>query len=1012
MTDPLTAVLGTTFSALHQWVLTRVVDGALERRNQRLGNVDRQVAAAVEDLAALRRIEFPTLTDAEWTLTAEAAAETLTASSIGRLAQLAPADVTDAARLRRLVSATSVAGMSEAEAQAYQRLLFETCEQIAQHARQVNSIWRSAVAAGLADIGSDVKRTLGGLAGVRSSLNDLAEAPERRARDERARFEERYLAEVADQFARFELFQVGNRGRGPTKHDFASFYAPPSIDRWQRSEADTALTGQGVNSAHTIAEARRVLLLGRAGAGKTTFLQWLAHVTAQSTRKGDVDSLWEGVVPFYVPLRQFADRDLPLAEDLVRVTTPALAGEKPERWVTSLLNEGRALVLVDGIDELLLERREEVRSWLGGLLRNYPDAWYVVTTRPSAVDDTWLAPTELGDPGLMRFEVMPLSGPGIRDLVSNWFAAVRVGEPQSTHEWLSRCERKLKGALQNRPDVQRLVSSPLLCSLLCALYRRENMYLPHSRKDLLYRALELLLGEWDVRRGVRVETELQMTGNEKVVLLERFAAPMVRNGEHVVSRSAAVRRIERAMTGLRSTDLDAHEVLRHLVERTGLLRDDEGDGEIRFVHRIFRDFLAAGDFVKSGELGYLVDNAHDAGKELDEVIFMAAAQARAHEAGELLRGLLTKADKRKRTTSEVHRLRLLAAASLGYVDVIEPEHVRADVINTVRELVPPRSYNEAELLARAGTFVLELLPGPAEVDEFAAETGADPAEIARYVIRVLAIIGGWGDIEAFTHAYGGAVTNELLRAWRNTEYSERYAADNLGPVDFGDRVLEVHRWHMLRGLRHLRTLRHVLVAGDLQLADMRAGLRPLAELPDLRSLEIRANEVCRSLDGLVGCGRLETLIVSGYSALEDLSALAHLPVTDLRLLGRPYAGGPVADLATLDGAAVRKLTIKHPHLRDGLHALPDSLPLTELVVDSPAHSRSLLGVRRLVTLETVSVLGPLTAAEVAELAELPSLRRLVLDLTGTEEVDLGPLDALTAAEIELLGLDRSNPCPG
>ncbi|WP_156077267.1 NACHT domain-containing protein [Saccharothrix sp. NRRL B-16314] len=679
--------------------MARVVDGALQRRNRRLGNVDRQIAAAVEDLAALRRVEFPRLTDAEWTLTTEAAAETLSASSIGRLAQLAPADVVNATKLRRMLPGASVVGMSEVEAEVYHRLLFETCEQIAQHARQVNSIWRSAVAAGLADIGSDVKRALGGLDGIRSSLHELSEAPERQARDERARFEERYLAEVANQFARFELFQVGNRGGGPAKHDFSTFYAPPSIDRWQRrSEADTALTGQGINRAHTIAEARRVLLLGRAGAGKTTFLQ----VTAQSARKRDADSLWEGVVPFFVPLRQFADRDLPLAEDLVRVTTPTLAGEKPERWVTGLLNEGRALILVDGIDELLLERREEVRSWLSGLLRNYPDAWYVVTTRPSAVDDTWLASTEPGEPDLMRFEVMPLSGPGIRDLVGNWFAAVRVSEPESTHEWLSQCERKLKKAPQNRPDVQRLVSSPLLCSLLCALYRRENMYLSHSRKDLLYRALELLLGEWDMRRGVRVETELQMTGHEKVVLLERFAAPTVRNGEHVVSRTAAVRRIERAMTGLRSTDLDPQEVLRHLVERTGLLRDDEGQGEIRFVHRIFRDFLAAGDFVKSGDLGYLVDNAHDVTKELDEVIFMAAAQARAHEAGELLRGLLAKADQRKRTTSEVHRLRLLAAASLGYVDVIEPEHVRVDVINTVRELVPPRSYDDAELLARAG----------------------------------------------------------------------------------------------------------------------------------------------------------------------------------------------------------------------------------------------------------------------------------------------------------------------
>ncbi|ONI80418.1 hypothetical protein ALI22I_44670 [Saccharothrix sp. ALI-22-I] len=1000
----MTAVLAATFSAMHQWVLTKVLDGALERRGRRLGNVDRQVAAALEDLGALRSLEFPALTDAEWMLTCEAAAEALASSPLGRLAQAAPADLVDAAKLRRALRTTAPAGMSDGEARAYHRLLYEACEQVAQHARQVDSIWRSAVVAGLADVGDDMSRALGGLDRVRTSLGELAEAPERKARDERARFEQRYLAEVAEQFARFELFQVGVRGGGPAKHEFSSFYAPPSIDRWQRgSETEAELTGQGVNSAHTIAEARRVLLLGRAGAGKTTFLQWLAHETALATGQGEPDGTWRGVVPFYVPLRQFADRELPLAEELVRVTTPVLAGEKPDRWVTDLLAQGRALLLVDGIDELLIRRRDSVRTWLSGLLRNYPDAWYVVTSRPSAVDETWLAPDDIGVPGLVRFELMPLSGPGVRDLVSNWFAAVRVTEPESSHEWLSRCERKLKEALLKRPDVLRLVSSPLLCSLLCALYRRENMYLPYSRKDLLNRALELLLGEWDLRRGVQVETELRMTGNEKVVLLERFAAPMVRNGEHVVTRSAAARRIERAMTGLRSTDLDAHEVLRHLVERTGLLRDDEGDGHIRFVHRIFRDFLAAGDFVKSGELAYLVDNAHDAAKELDEVIFMAAAQARAHEAGELLLGMLARAERRRSTTAEVQRLRLLAAACLGYVDVIEPQHVRAEVMAAARELVPPRGYDEAELLARAGSFVLDLLPGPDAVAEFAAETGANAAEIARYVIRALAVIGGWGSIEAFTHAYGGAVVNELLRAWRNTEYSERYAADNLGVVDFGDRVLEVHRWHMLRGLRHLSTLRHVVVVGDLQLADSRARLRPLVELPRLETLEIRANEVCRTLNGLIGCKSLHTITVSGFSALADLSALAHLPVTTLRLLGRPYVGGPSVDLDTLDGARVSDLAIRHRALRDGLHALPDSLPLTDLAVESPGHARNLAGIGRFRGLTTVHARGVPSVAEAGELAVLPALRRLVLDLTGIDRPDLGPLAGLSV-EFELRGV--------
>src|SRR5947199_110459 len=80
----------------------------------------------------------------------------------------------------------------------------------------------------------------------------------------------------------------------------------------------------------------------------------------------------------------------------------------PSSWVSGLLRSGRAMVLVDGVDELLLDRREEVEKWRANLGRAYPNARYVVTTRPSAVPDDWL-----GGP-FQRFELLPLSSKGLR----------------------------------------------------------------------------------------------------------------------------------------------------------------------------------------------------------------------------------------------------------------------------------------------------------------------------------------------------------------------------------------------------------------------------------------------------------------------------------------------------------------------------------------------------------------------------------------------------------------------
>ncbi|WP_370950120.1 NACHT domain-containing NTPase [Amycolatopsis sp. cg5] len=992
MADPvsaaLVAALGATFSALHQWAVEKGADTLTQRtRKHELGNIERLLADAEAELKTVRRVEFARLDEGDW-----AAAQLVVAGALDGVRGLEPGVLIDPDRLLpRLRQAgraqLSRAGLGADGHEAYERLLEQTCRRIAKRAQTVDEIRRAATA-----------RMASEVAGLGDKLNSLAAEPRTTRRRRQDEFERNYLRYVADDHATFELFQV-SVGRAPARHAYADFYSAPSIARRQRDESGTELTGAGTNGAHAIAAARRVLLLGGAGAGKTTFLRWLVHAAASD------DDLWQETVPFFLSLRQFTDRALPEPEELVRVTAPALAGEKPDGWVSALLRQGRAMVVVDGVDELLLARREEVRAWLTGLLRGYPDARYVVSTRPSAVDDGWLTSS------LTRFELLPLTGNGLKDLVGRWFRAARDLEPAAEQrEWLADCESRLAQALAGRPDVRSLVSSPLLASLLCALYRKENMYLPQSRKDLLDKALDLLLGEWDVRRGVQVEDELAMSAKEKIILLERFAAPMVRNSELLVGHGDAEKRFARAMSGLRSQGVDPALVLRHMLERTGLLR--EVDGRIQFVHRTFRDFLAAGEFVKAGELGYLIDHAHD--DSLNEVVFMAAAQARAREAGELLSGLLERAGTRvsRKDGQMADRLILLAAASLGYVDVIDPEQIRTEVMTAVRGLIPPIGFAEAELLAKAGPFVVDLLPGPIEVGKYAEEYGHVPGAVAARVIRTLAMVGveeAWEKISQFSGTHRATVIDELLRAWRQNEYADEYAAKLLSNVDFGELLLEVHRWDVLLRLRHLRKLTAVQLVGNISLADQATGRYPLADIPALRHLEIKSNEVAGELGGLAGCRALRSLRITGFhSVVEDLSALASLPVEDLELHVNPgFRGGRAPRLDTLAGAPLRRLSIQHPALDSGLHAVPPDLPLTTFELGMRPDRRSLLGIGRWQRLETVSARGIPDIEEVRELAGLPFLKRLVLG-DAVPVADLVRLRPLGALRIELSGVPAAD----
>ncbi|MFD0486407.1 NACHT domain-containing protein [Saccharopolyspora spinosporotrichia] len=63
-----------------------------------------------------------------------------------------------------------------------------------------------------------------------------------------------------------------------------------------------------------------------------------------------------------------------------------MLGPITEGWTHRQLLAGRALLLVDGVDELTDGERPKVRRWLGRLLRSYPRTRIVVTSRPAAAE--------------------------------------------------------------------------------------------------------------------------------------------------------------------------------------------------------------------------------------------------------------------------------------------------------------------------------------------------------------------------------------------------------------------------------------------------------------------------------------------------------------------------------------------------------------------------------------------------------------------------------------------------
>ncbi|NUV44806.1 NACHT domain-containing NTPase [Streptomyces sp. CAI-24] len=155
-----------------------------------------------------------------------------------------------------------------------------------------------------------------------------------------------------------------------------------------------AVFGARQGSGVLLTDRPRVLLRGEAGAGKTTLLWWLAaHASARTLADDLADDLaaLNGLAPFVVPLRTLRARGVTFPGPAELSSAAGLVIDTaPEGWAGRVLESGRALLLVDGLDEVPPEEREQAHTWLAQLLSRYPESRCVTTVRPLAVGPDWL----------------------------------------------------------------------------------------------------------------------------------------------------------------------------------------------------------------------------------------------------------------------------------------------------------------------------------------------------------------------------------------------------------------------------------------------------------------------------------------------------------------------------------------------------------------------------------------------------------------------------------------------
>jgi len=323
---------------------------------------------------------------------------------------------------------------------------------------------------------------------------------------------------------------------------------------------------------------RRWVVRGDPGAGKTTLLRHLAATLAREEK----ESPRSRRVPVFESLPRLMREGGRLLDRIARRLERA---GHPAQGLQAVLDragqEGRLVLLFDGLDEVPKEERDEAEKTLRDMAALWSSSALVVTTRP-------IGYRRLGSE-FLELDLLPLDVDRRREFLARWFGR-RSGAPD-----FERAARELS-ALEEDPGLRELAGNPLYLTLMALLLEKGTS--PDRNRTRLYdQVFELLLegkhrpeGEpIDCQAGVREilrHLGYGMTRDnrdtEPVTALEarlyQPAADPLR---------APLERVPRWRASLR-TFLD------DLSRKTGILGPHDGpDADWRFWHRTFREALAA-----------------------------------------------------------------------------------------------------------------------------------------------------------------------------------------------------------------------------------------------------------------------------------------------------------------------------------------------------------------------------------------------------------------------------------
>ena len=358
-------------------------------------------------------------------------------------------------------------------------------------------------------------------------------------------------------------------------------------------------------------EHSRLAILGETGTGKSTLLAHTALLCTSSTEKAEETlSSLQGRLPLYISLPTVGWSEPEIVDDEAEIsgeeeeneqdTEPesegietlidaakVIAGGKG-RFVTLLrkyLEAGRAIVLLDGWDELSSQQRQPAAMWLDELTTNLPGNLWLISAGTRGY-----AP--LAEASFVPLTLASWNPRQVERFAKQWAEAytASMGADENGHE---DTDAEISPVLLHKlitklQEAARMGVSPLELALRAFVYLADQEA-PGRRAALFDRALNLLL--W------REQEDDAWVLTTCRTALGRLALQLQQEGQVILSDEEIKAEIEAALppSEERPTNAILH-AFHALTGERGLLRQVD-PGRYTFVHSLWQAYLAARQLV-------------------------------------------------------------------------------------------------------------------------------------------------------------------------------------------------------------------------------------------------------------------------------------------------------------------------------------------------------------------------------------------------------------------------------